>query len=87
MDPQRILTKLKRIAIGLLTSVRILLLLDLIPNPVPDQYAVFQLTDQFYVWPGAGGLIGMFVAAFGGAYVSKVPKESLIDPMPMATAT
>lgn len=67
------MTYLKRIAIGLLTSVAILLLLDMLPNLVPDRYAAFQLFDHFYVWPGVGGLVGMFIAAFGGAYVSKVP--------------
>ena len=64
---------LKRMAVGLLTSVAILLLLDMLPNLVPDRYAAFQLFDHFYVWPGVGGLVGMFIAAFGGAYVSKVP--------------
>jgi|GEM_PF-2992685 len=62
----------KRIGIGLLTSVVILLLLDLLPNLVPDQYVAYRLFDHFYVWPGVGGMITMFVAAFGGAYVSKV---------------
>lgn len=62
----------KRIGIGLLTSVVILLLLDLLPNLVPDQYVAYRLFDHFYVWPGVGGMIAMFVAAFGGAYVSKV---------------
>ena len=67
------MTYLKRMAIGLLISVAILLLLDMLPNLVPDRYAAFQLFDHFYVWPGVGGLVGMFIAAFGGAYVSKVP--------------
>jgi hypothetical protein len=62
----------KRIGIGLLASVVILLLLDLLPNLVPDQYVAYRLFDHFYVWPGVGGMIAMFVAAFGGAYVSKV---------------
>ena len=67
------MTYLKRMAIGLSTSVAILLLLDMLPNLVPDRYAAFQLFDHFYVWPGVGGLVGMFIAAFGGAYVSKSP--------------
>ena len=67
------MTYVKRMAIGLLTSVAILLLLDMLPELVPDRYATFQLFDHFYVWPGVGGLVGMFIAAFGGAYVSKVP--------------
>jgi hypothetical protein len=67
------MTNLKRMTIGLLTAVAILLLLDLLPSLVPDRYAALQLFDHFYVWPGVGGLVGMFIAAFGGAYVSKVP--------------
>ena len=62
----------KRIGIGLMTSVVILLLLDLLPSLVPDQYASYRLFDHFYVWQGFGWMVGMFVAAFGGAYVSKV---------------
>jgi len=66
------MTNIKRIGIGLLTSVVILLVLDLLPNLVPDQYVAYRIFDHFYVWPGVGGMIAMFVAAFGGAYVSKV---------------
>ena len=66
------MTNLKRISIGLLTSVAILLLLDLLPSLVPDRYVSYQIFDHFYVWPGIGGLVGMFIAAFGGAYVSTV---------------
>ncbi len=67
------MTNLKRTMIGLITAVAILLLLDLLPSLVPNRYAAIQLFDHFYVWPGIGGLVGMFIAAFGGAYVSKVP--------------
>ena len=66
------IANVKRIGIGLLTSVVILLLLDLLPNLVPDQYVTYRLFGHFYVWPGVGGMIAMFLAAFGGAYVSKV---------------
>lgn len=66
------LANLKSISIGLSTSVVILFLLDLFPSLVPDRYVAYQLFNHFYVWPGAGGLTGMFIAAFGGAYVSKV---------------
>ena len=71
-DTEMTVVNIKRITIGLLTSVVILLLLDLLPSLVPHQYATYQLFDHFYVWPGVGGLIAMFVAGFGGAYVSKV---------------
>lgn len=61
----------KRIGLGLITSIVILLLLDMLPGLVPNEYAAFRILDYFYVWPGVGGMISMFVAAFGGAYVSK----------------
>jgi len=62
----------KRIGIGLLTSVVILLLLDLLSGLVPDQYASYRLFDHFYVWQGVGWMIQIFLAALGGAYVSNV---------------
>lgn len=61
----------KRIGIGLATSIVILLVLDLLPSPIPSAYVSYQLLDHFYIWPGVGGMITMFVAALGGAYVSK----------------
>jgi len=61
----------KRIGLGLITSIAILLLLDMLPSLIPNEYAAYRILDHFYVWPGVGGMISMFVAAFGGAYVSK----------------
>jgi hypothetical protein len=61
----------KRIAIGLVTSIAILAILDLLPSPIPSGYASYRLFDYFYVWPAVGGMVTMFVAAFCGAYVSK----------------
>ena len=65
------MANVKRIGIGLLISVVILLLLDLLPGLIPDQYVTYRLFDHFYVWPGVGWAIELFLAAFGGAYVSK----------------
>jgi hypothetical protein len=61
----------KRIGIGLITSIVILLLLDMVPSLIPDKYAAYQFLDYFYVWPAVGGMVTVFIAAFGGAYVSK----------------
>lgn len=72
MDKELTVPNPKRIAKGLVAAIVILLLFDLLPSLVPDKYVAYQLFDHFYVWPGVGGLIAMFVAAFGGAYVSRV---------------
>lgn len=61
----------KRIAIGLVTSIAILAVFDLLPGLVPREHVSYRLFDYFYVWPGVGGMVTMFVAACGGAYVSK----------------
>jgi len=62
----------KRITIGVIVSIAILLLLAEMPVPIADAYFTYRLFDYFYAWPGAGGFLAMFLAAFGGAYVAKV---------------
>jgi len=69
------MVKTKRIAIGIATSIAILALLDLLPSPIPQSLVDYRLFDHFYVWPGIGGMATMFVAAFGGAFVSKARFE------------
>ncbi len=61
----------KRIAIGLITSIAILAVLDWLPSPIPTKHVSYRLFDYFYIWPSVGGLVTMFIAALGGAYVSK----------------
>lgn len=69
------MVKTKRIAVGIATSIAILALLDLLPSPIPQSLVTYRLFDHFYVWPGIGGMVTMFVAAFGGAFVSKARFE------------
>ena len=61
----------RRIGVGMITSIAVLLVLDLLPSPIPDGFVMYRLFDYLYILPGVGGMITMFVAAFGGAYVSK----------------
>jgi len=69
------MVKIQRMSIGIATSIAILALLDLLPSPVPQSLVNYRLLDHFYVWPGIGGMVTMFVAAFGGGFVSKARFE------------
>lgn len=62
----------KRITVGLIVSIAILVLLGEIAIPIADAYFTYRLFDYFFAWPGAGGLLANFLAACGGAYVAKV---------------
>ena len=65
------MVRTKRTAIGIFTSIAILALLDLLPIPIPQSLVTYRLFDHFYVWGGIYGAVTMFVAAFGGAFVSR----------------
>ncbi len=65
------MTATKRIALGLAASIGILTVFDLLPNPIPGSLFSYRLFDHYYVWSGVGGMIAIFFASLGGAYVSK----------------
>ena len=62
----------KRVTIGLVVSIAILVILGEIPIPIADAYFTYRLFDYFYAWPGVGGVLAMLLAALGGAYVAKI---------------
>ena len=62
----------KRIGLGVLTTIAVLAIFDVLPNPIPSSLVGFRILGYFYFWPAVGGAIVMFIAAFAGAYVAKV---------------
>lgn len=63
---------IKRIGIGLLTTVAILIVFDVLPDLIPGSLARYRMFEFFYFWSAVEGGFVMFVAAFGGAYVARV---------------
>lgn len=63
---------IKRIGLGLLTTVVILTVFDALPSLVPGSLASYRIFGIFYFWPAVEGGSAMFVAAFAGAYVARV---------------
>jgi len=62
----------KRIGLGILVTIAVLGVFDLIPSFVPSSAIDYRLFGYFYFWVAIEGAIIMFMAALIGAYVAKV---------------
>src|SRR5690606_41110601 len=64
---------IKRIGLGLLTTVLIAAAFDFVPSFLPVSWASERLAGYFYIWPGVAGAYVGFLASLGGAYVAREP--------------
>ena len=63
---------IKRIGLGLLTTLLIAIAFDAAASLVPASWADGRLAGYSYAWSVAGAAVVGFFAALGGAYVARV---------------
>lgn len=64
--------RFKRIGIGLVATIVILIMFDLLPSSLPLSLVQYRIFGYFYFWSAVQGAIFIFVATFAGGYVAKV---------------